>query len=549
VNLRKTILTVITAALTLLSRQAFGEEQHSVMTALSSTTLSGYVDTSASWWTGSIDGSSVVRPANDFAAMATPIEIGQVAIPTNLTSATLESGEPVNLKQIGSVWYRWTANANGAARISTTDFPVLPIPTADSLVPALFEESIFYGGGGITWGGGASGYEEWRVIIGQPFSGWWLRFSVYRATGISMETISLDAVARGESVQFDVQADETFWIAVEVYSIGQTDPTLSLTDSGLPAAFYLNLTTPPANDSLASALTVTNSAAGTMVGYMLAATRETGEPDIGTEFSSGSVWFDYTAATYGTVRITSATNAVPLAVFTGNDLAGLNLITKGAGGGLSFFGEEGKTYHVAAYRTEASASGFTLNFSGPQYRLYETNVDGLMPGGQAPHFYGVRGVTMLLYAKSATGWNCVEIEPIVNQAADLLIHPAVVVDGQLRVITIDESMPSPHVKFRSARGLIVPDLIGYPGQTCAVSFSTDLVNWSEPKVYTLDSPTRVLEAVGASGELSAYFSRVTQSFPLPPISSPTGYGGVIMQRNPRDVVGASPIPTPPVPSL
>jgi hypothetical protein len=31
---------------------AQAEEQHSIMTALSSTTLSGYVDTSASWWTG-----------------------------------------------------------------------------------------------------------------------------------------------------------------------------------------------------------------------------------------------------------------------------------------------------------------------------------------------------------------------------------------------------------------------------------------------------------------------------------------------------------------
>src|SRR5687767_5815231 len=31
---------------------AHAEEQSSVMTALSSTTLSGYVDTSVSWWTG-----------------------------------------------------------------------------------------------------------------------------------------------------------------------------------------------------------------------------------------------------------------------------------------------------------------------------------------------------------------------------------------------------------------------------------------------------------------------------------------------------------------
>jgi hypothetical protein len=35
------------------------EEQHSVMTALSSTTLSGYVDTSASWWAGSAHGGAI----------------------------------------------------------------------------------------------------------------------------------------------------------------------------------------------------------------------------------------------------------------------------------------------------------------------------------------------------------------------------------------------------------------------------------------------------------------------------------------------------------
>jgi len=38
---------------------AQAEEQHSVMTALSSTTLSGYVDTSASWWIGNNNGGAL----------------------------------------------------------------------------------------------------------------------------------------------------------------------------------------------------------------------------------------------------------------------------------------------------------------------------------------------------------------------------------------------------------------------------------------------------------------------------------------------------------
>src|ERR1044071_3156278 len=45
-------LALASVGLVSLGSVAQAEEQHSIMTALSSTTLSGYVDTSASWWTG-----------------------------------------------------------------------------------------------------------------------------------------------------------------------------------------------------------------------------------------------------------------------------------------------------------------------------------------------------------------------------------------------------------------------------------------------------------------------------------------------------------------
>jgi hypothetical protein len=52
-------LALASVGLVSLGSVAQAEEQHSIMTALSSTTLSGYVDTSASWWVGSAHGGAL----------------------------------------------------------------------------------------------------------------------------------------------------------------------------------------------------------------------------------------------------------------------------------------------------------------------------------------------------------------------------------------------------------------------------------------------------------------------------------------------------------
>jgi len=121
----------------------------------------------------------------------------------------------------------------------------------------------------------------------------------------------------------------------------------------------------------------------------------------------------------------------------------------------------------------------------------------------------------------------------------------------VRVITIDETLSSPHVQFRYARGSMLPDLIGAIGQTCAVSFSSDLINWSTPQVFTLEGPRRALEAIGQTIPGNIFY-RVTQSYPLPPPSPPpTGYdgGGVVIQSIIGGRVGHTFTPPPPVPGL
>ena len=308
----------------------------------------------------------------------------------------------------------------------------------------------------------------------------------------------------GVNLEFNVQAGETIWIALELYDFGPFPIGM------IPTDFNLDDTPIPTNDSFASQLTIRDSSAANLEGHLLGATREPGEPDLGPDFAGGSVWFHFVAATFGSVGVGSEYDYLPLAVFTGNDLASLHLVTKSVGS-VYFFGEEGKTYHIAVYRGTRGKSGFGLKLVAPKYRLYETTLDQLFPDLSVPHFYGLRGNTLLFYAKSATGWDMVETEPIVNYATELLIYPADAVGGQLRVITIDDTFPSPLVNFTTTANSVTANLAGYVGQTCAISFSTDLTTWTAPETITLQTLAQTLKKYDRVD--GAIFYRVTQSLP------------------------------------
>jgi hypothetical protein len=534
VNLLKTILTRALLALSLLAPTLRAEEEHSVMTALSETTLSGYVDTSAIW---SVGGSVVVigggessqqppgelapapdpilqpaplslNPANDSFANATAVELGRISLPSDLASATLESGEPSIPDQTGSIWYRWPIAKSGLARVSYKELFAYANPSANSHYPALSDESIFYPWGGISYDGSSSGSHSGNdggfgsVTVNPDGPGpLYDRFNFTAYRGDSLQNLTL--VARDVEFEFQAVAGETLWISVETFQNGML--------GSLPQDLWLDVTPPPSNDNFESALTVTDTSGGSFGGHLVGATREAGEPDLGANFSGGSAWFGLTASVHGPITLSGASD-LPMAVFTGSK-DNLQFVAKGINT-LTFPGQPDKRYHIAAYAGPAAIRNFGISYTAPRYRLYATNVDGLMPGGLKPHFYGVRGSTMLLYAKTATGWDCVEIEPIVNYGTDLLIRPSNAVDGQLRVITIDEALPSPHVQLRAARNVLVPDVIGYSGQTCAISYSTDLLNWCEPRVFTLTSAPLSLAALSPSAP--THFFRVTQSVPQTP---------------------------------
>jgi hypothetical protein len=514
-RLKRQIVQCACVVAALFARAAFAEEQHSAVTDLSSTTLSGYVDISSAWWVGQMlqplhDNRQPPLPpiptndpstlGNDNFANATAITMGANFLPPDLASATLEPGEPTNTGESGSLWFRWTIPTTGTARLSALTLVPCPAAEAKSTAPALSDESIFYPWGGI-WYPGGGGVITTTVPPPPPI--YRHSITVYRGTGLQ----DLQVVARGQTLEFAVQAGETLLVAFENYSSG------GFLIGSLPTSFNADVTAPPANDSFASTLSINESSKGDLNGHLLGATRETGEPDLGADFAGGSVWFHFTAATHGNVSLGNMIQPVPCAVFTGSDVAHLQLVAKDPASGVSFFGEQGKTYHIALYRGAQNAQSFSLAYTGPKYRLYETSFAELMPPGLTPHFYGLRGATLLLYAKTATGWDCVEIEPIVDYATALLARPSTAVDGKLRVISIDEFMPAPRVEISHANGVTASTLIGLAGQTCAVSYSADLVNWTTPQVFTLGGEPPIIHI--ADDRSPGAFYRITRSLPVP----------------------------------
>lgn len=464
------------------------EESHSVTGSLSSSALSGFVDTSIS---------SNERPANDDFENAILFSGLTNLVTASNAGATIQAGEDA-VGVTRSTWYRWTVPVSGRAQVSLR--PVAPSIESQAVVvaPSLSEEGIFFPGGGIdptpigvieTTSGGPG-----EIIFG-------LHLTVYSGTALG----NLTAIGSGQYLEFDAQAGTTYSIAFQTES-GSFDFTG-------PHALYASVTPPPANDRIDNAIVVEHASAVNFWGSLLAASRDAHEPDLGADFSGASVWFGWNADTFGAATL-SVTH--PAAVFRGGGLAEFSVVAKSASGNISFFAEEGVTYWIAVYKGVSTTNEFSGELRGPKYRLYETTMAELFPTGFVPRFHGLRGVTAILYENTTDGWERVEIERIIDQATIMTNRPTVALDGKLRVTTIDDAMPSPRVELTVGAGADAgapgPTLRGYAGQSGFISYSKDLVNWTPYTPFTLTSGSMDLDAKNAAGD-ATFFYRVTQSMP------------------------------------
>jgi hypothetical protein len=233
-------------------------------------------------------------PANDAFAAAEALS-GRVATSSgNNKDATKEPGEPDHAGRSGgaSVWYKWTAPADGAAVVSTCETAVL-----DTLLAVYTGDSV---------------------------------------DALDKVEANDDSCGLQSEVSFDAEQGVTYRIAVD--GVG-----------GATGEIELQLVLRPPNDDFASAQVLTGDT-GRVEGSNEGSSIELEEPDLGW----GSVWYRWTAPSTGPATFETCGSSFDafLSVFTGPTLQDLLWVAAdydecGAAIRVHFDAVEGTVYHIA----------------------------------------------------------------------------------------------------------------------------------------------------------------------------------------------------------
>ncbi|HKP90015.1 MAG TPA: hypothetical protein VJT75_08580 [Thermoleophilaceae bacterium] len=235
----------------------------------------------------------VDAPANDDFADAIELTGTGASVDGVTAGATREKGEPLHGQFLeGSVWYTWTAPADGGAIIDL---------------------------------GEGDGLTQLAVYAGD---------SVDKLTALAPSPLALP-----KKRQFPTEAGKTYRIAIDGIEM-----------SPKPFHFTLSTVGRPANDDFAAAETLTGSSAST-TGDNIAATAEPGEP----ERSSGggpdsSVWYSWTAPDDGRASIGLSYFGGTRAVYTGDTLDSLTEVVRDPHDTYSptgFKAVKGTTYRIS----------------------------------------------------------------------------------------------------------------------------------------------------------------------------------------------------------
>ncbi|UFP94293.1 FG-GAP repeat domain-containing protein [Gloeobacter morelensis] len=244
-------------------------------------------------------------PANDNFVDAETLSGPSASVTGTNVGATKEPGEPDHGGDIGgaSVWYTWTAPTSGSVFLDACPSffsNVLAVYTGDS-VSALTPVTQF---------------------------------------GFCQQTLP-------------VLAGTTYQIAIDGlnFGFGPSTGTINLN---------LTLFEPPANDNFADRETISGTAA-TVTGTNVAATKEPGEPDHGSNVGGASVWYTWTAPFTGTATLNACSSffSLLLGVYTGDTVSALTPVASIDSCQLNFSAIAGTTYQIAIDGLNFGSGPFT----------------------------------------------------------------------------------------------------------------------------------------------------------------------------------------------
>ncbi len=232
-------------------------------------------------------------PANDRFSNRIVITGTNVTVMGSNVAATKEGGEPNHAGNVGgsSVWWSWTAPANGEVRI-TTDGSVIITATDTNELDTLL-----------------------GVYTGPR---------VNALTGVATND---DHGAPGtvtSRVRFPVIQATEYLIAVDGYNDGMTIATGSIT---LTLEFVRGPFNRPSNDNFTNRLTLQGLSVSTNRSNVQAL-RELDEPFHAQKYGDTSVWFTWTAPTEGSVRFSTEGSSFDtlLGIYSGSVLSNLTEI-------------------------------------------------------------------------------------------------------------------------------------------------------------------------------------------------------------------------------
>jgi hypothetical protein len=297
-------------------------------------------------------------PANDAFSAAIELSGRQTIESATNKEATKEADEPNHAGQEGntSVWYRWTAPADGTAIVTTCGSGF------DTLVAAYTGDSL---------------------------------------AALTEVASNDDACGLQSSIEFPAVEGTTYRIVVDGLK-------------GATGAFDLELVLRPANDDYAGGVVLTGDS-GTLAASNVGASRELDEP---VELTS-SVWFRWTAPSSGPATFETCGSAfdTTLYAYTGSELAALTLLASNddacdRASRMHFEATAGTTYAIAVDGYAGAQGDITLAWNRnppppePPYALDWPSISGLAREGETlTGSDGVWGGAQPI-SLSHTWWRC-----------------------------------------------------------------------------------------------------------------------------------------------
>lgn len=349
-------------------------------------------------------------PVNDNFVNALSITNNSGRVSGNNVAATKEPGEPDHAGNGGgkSIWYRWTAPANGIWTFDTqgSSFDTLLGVYTGSTVAALTEVGSNDNSPGNTWSSvtfyANSGTTYWLAIDGHKDEEAELQSANFADAGSTtlnwkpapalppaISDFAPGSGAVGASVviigtNFLGATSVTFGGLTASFQVNSASRITAVVPAGAVTGFIgvstaggtatsvgmFTVTVPPSNDNFVDAQTL-NGPSGSALASNIGATSETGEPNHAGIAGGKSVWFVWTAPADGTWSFDTRGSSIDtlLALYTGTGVSSLEAVAANDNEGslltsaLTFNAKTGTTYHLAVDGNSGAEGALALHWT------------------------------------------------------------------------------------------------------------------------------------------------------------------------------------------